>query len=391
MTMSDSPARRRIAIVTATRAEYGLLYWLMREIEADPLLELQVLVTGAHLSPEFGHTVDLIVEAGFPIGERVEMLLSSDSPVAMGKSLGLATIGFSEALQRLRPQVVVVLGDRYELLAVAAAAMVHRIPLAHIHGGESSEGVVDELVRHAISKMSHLHFVAAHAYGQRLIRMGEDPARVFNVGAPGLDHLTRTPLLDRTTWQQQTGFVLHEKNILVTLHPEADGGMEGVEALLAALDRFPECGVVVTGSNADAGGRAINQRLKGYAACHGPRVAFFTNLGTVAYLSLLSWVDVMVGNSSSGIIEAPAMGTPVVNMGQRQKGRLRAPAVVDCLSEVESLVGAIHLALSAEFRQQAARRESPYGRGTSSQQMATLLREIPLEGLLNKSFYDGVI
>lgn len=381
--------KRRICVVTGNRAEYGLLYWLLREIQQQPALALQVVITGAHLSPEFGLTGRDVEDAGFPVAARVEMLLSSDTPVGMGKSLGVGVMGFADTLARLRPHLLVVLGDRVELLAAATTAMIHAIPIAHIHGGESSEGVMDDMVRHALTKLSHLHFVAAEPYRQRVIRMGEHPARVFNTGAPGLDHLTRTPLLDRPAWEQQTGFPLGGCNILLTHHPVGEEGLGEIDAVLAALDHFPLARVVITGSNADAGGRAINQRLADFAARQPQRAGFFTNLGTVRYLSLLQLVDVVVGNSSSGIIEAPALATPTVNVGPRQKGRLRAPSILDTIPEEEAITAAIRQALTPAFQQRAARKETPYGQGDACRKMAAILRDTPLTGLFEKSFHHG--
>lgn len=382
---------RNIGIVTGTRAEYGLLYWLMWEVHNDPHLELQVIVTGAHLSPEFGRTYRFIENDGFPISAKIEMLLSSDTPTSITKSMGLGLIGFADTLERLKPDILVVFGDRYEMLVAAQAAMVAQIPIAHIHGGETTEGAIDEAIRHALTKMAHLHFVAADPYRHRVIQLGETPERVFNFGAPGLDHIQRLPLLDRPALEQELDFKLGALNFLVTYHPVTLGQQRSQDAIhncLNALDQFPESHIIFTQNNADAEGRIIGQMVEKYVAKHPKRMRFYSSLGQLKYLSTMQQVDVVVGNSSSGLIEAPTMKKPTVNIGPRQKGRLRAASVIDCHDSCGAIVQAMQKALSAEFQSTLSQVVSPYGMGNASHAIKTVLKDHPLEQLLYKKFYN---
>jgi len=382
---------RKICIVTGTRAEYGLLYWLMKEVAADPEMQLQLIVTGMHLSPEFGMTVERIEQDGFVIHKKVEMLLSSDSPVAMSKSVGLGCIGFADAYDDLQPDIVVVLGDRFEILAAAAAAALQRIPIAHIHGGESTEGAVDEAIRHAVTKMAQLHFVAAEPYRRRVIQLGEQPARVYNVGAPGLDYIVRTQLLERAAFEQAIDFSLGKDNFLVTYHPETltlDDSLIALKQLLAALDDFPEAKIIFTKANADINGRAINAYLEQYVERNHGRAALFSSLGQLRYLSAIQHVDVVIGNSSSGIIEVPFFRKPTINIGDRQTGRLKASSVIDCSSEHEAISGAIAQALSSSFRDGLKNVRSLYGDGQASTTMKQLLKTVELNDILRKTFFD---
>ncbi|MBF0623617.1 MAG: UDP-N-acetylglucosamine 2-epimerase (hydrolyzing) [Magnetococcales bacterium] len=381
---------RRVAVVTGTRADLGHLHWIMHEIRADPGLQLQVIATGMHLSPEFGRTETEITAAGFQIDARVEMLLSGDTPVSIAKSMGLGLIGFADALDRLRPDLLLVLGDRFEALVAVQAALPARIPVAHVHGGEASEGVMDEAVRHAMTKMAQLHFTAAEPYRQRVIQLGEDPARVFNVGAPGLDHLTRTPLLDRDAWMAATGFRLGPTNLLVTYHPvtlEAQGPETAVAALFEALDRFPDAHILFTRANADTAGRVINRLIDDYAS-HRSGAQVVASLGTVRYLSALRFMDAMVGNSSSALIEAPCFGLPAVNLGDRQQGRLRAASVIDAPEDSAAIAQALHRALAPGFRAGLQDMIPPYGRGGAARAIARILANFPLEHILKKRFFD---
>jgi UDP-hydrolysing UDP-N-acetyl-D-glucosamine 2-epimerase len=384
---------RAIAVVTGSRAEYGLLYWLIRELQASDEVRLQVVVTGMHLSAAFGHTVDQIRADGVPIAAEVEMLACEDTDHAVARSTGVGVIGMADAFQRLAPDIVVVLGDRFEILAAAEAAMLMRIPVAHIHGGEVTEGAIDESIRHAVSKMASLHFVSAAPYGQRLIRMGEDPSRVHVVGTPGLDHFTRSARATRDELTSAVGLDAARPFVLATYHPATRGTIAvaaGVEAMLEALDRFPEYQVLATNANADAGGRAINARLADYAAARPGRVAVAASLGTRLYLTALREAAVVVGNSSSGIIEAPAVGTPTVNIGPRQQGRLRAASIVDCGEDAGAIARAITAALDPQFRARVAADEPPYGRpGNSAAAMAAILRRVDVASLRVKRFFDG--
>lgn len=383
--------KRKICVVTGTRAEYGLLYWLMKEIQGDPALRLQVVATGMHLSPEFGLTYRMIEEDGFPIDGKVEMLLSSDTTVGMTKSVGLGVLGFADALARLKPDILVVLGDRFEIFAAAQAAVMERIPLAHIHGGETTEGAIDESLRHAITKMAHFHFTAAEPYRKRVIQLGEEPERVLNYGAPGLDHLRRLDLLDRPTFERKIDFPLGDRSFLVTYHPvtlDREGPGKPLRALLGALDQFPEARILFTKANADAAGRLINEAVDAYAQRQPSRVKVFAAMGSLLYLSAIRHTDLMIGNSSSGLLEAPAFQKATVNMGDRQKGRLRAPSVIDCAEEEEAIVAAICRGLSPAFREVLARTQSPYGEGNASVRIKDYLKHAPLQGVLRKPFYD---
>lgn len=380
---------RKICVVTGTRAEYGLLYWLMKEIQADADLQLQVIATGMHLSPEFGLTYKNIEDDGFTISAKVEMLLSSDTPVGITKSIGLGVIGFADALELLKPDVMVVLGDRYEILAATQAALVARIPVAHIHGGETTEGAIDESIRHAITKMSHLHFVAAEPYRTRVIQLGERPDTVFNVGALGIENFKRLQLLGKTQLEQSINFELGACFFLVTYHPATLGNIvpnAAMQALLDALDHFPDAHVIFTKPNSDTDGRILGQMIDDYAGRHKGRVAVFTSMGQIRYLSALRLADAVIGNSSSGIIEAPACNTPTVNIGERQGGRLKADSVVDCRETTESIVTAINMVLSPSFRTGIRQPASLYGYGESALQIKNHLKTATLR--TTKHFYD---
>lgn len=383
--------KRKIAVVTGSRAEYGLLYWLMKEIQHDADLQLQVVVTGMHLAPEFGWTYRVIEADGFTIDAKVDMLLASDTPVAVTKSLGLATIGFADVFDRLKPDIVVVLGDRYEILAAAQAAMVARVPLAHIHGGEATEGLIDEAIRHSVTKMAHLHFVAAEPYRRRVIQLGEHPSRVFNFGAPGVEHIRRASFLSRTELEEFLGIALRKPVFLVTYHPvtlSADSPAVAMTELLAALDAFPTASIIFTKTNSDPNGRIINDLIDDYVGRHPARAVAYDSLGQLRYLSLMKEADVIIGNSSSGLIEAPALRKPTVNIGPRQQGRLRAGSVVDCAETREAITQSIHKALSDEFQSQVCLVESPYGSGEVSKKIKEVLKTVDLDGILIKRFYD---
>ena len=382
-------SKRKICIVTGTRAEYGLLYWLMKEVAADPDLELQIIATGMHLSPEFGLTYRQIEADGFNIDAKVEMLLSSDSPVGIAKSMGLGVIGFADALDRLKPDILVVLGDRFEILAAAQAAMVARIPIAHIHGGEATEGAFDEGIRHAVTKMAQWHFVAADAYRKRVIQLGESPDRVFNFGAPGLDHLQHSDWMERGALERSLGISLNPPVFLVTYHPATLGQTEPVKAmneLLAALDEFPDATVVITYPNADTGGRALIELLDQWVVANKRRAKAFVSLGQKRHLSLMRESDVILGNSSSALIEAPALKKATVNIGDRQKGRLKASSVIDAAENRNAIVAEINRALSADFRAELPATESLYGSGDVSRRLKDTLKGVEIG--TQKAFFD---
>lgn len=382
-------APRKVCVVTGSRADYGLLYWLMKEISGDRELQLQLIATGMHLSPEFGLTVRKIEEDGFAVDEKVEMLLSSDTPVGIAKSMGVGLIGFADALDRLRPEMVVVLGDRFEILAAVQAALVARLPIAHLHGGEVSEGAFDEGIRHAISKMAHLHFVAAEPYRKRLVQMGERPDRVFNVGAPGLDHLAGLNWMSRAELEAELGVPLGKPLFLITYHPatlDVANATVAMEELLAALEEFPTATLIFTYPNADTGGRNLIASIDDFVAKHEHRAKAFASLGQRYYLSLMGEADAVIGNSSSGLIEAPALKKPTVNIGDRQQGRLKASSVIDVAGSREDIVRGIRGALSEEFRRALPGTVSLYGAGNASEKIRQILKQ-PLPEI-KKRFFD---
>jgi len=383
--------KRKIAVITGTRAEYGLLFWLMKEIQDDAALQLQLIVTGMHLSPEFGLTYRVIEKDGFHIDEKVEMLLSSDSTVGIAKSIGLGIIGFADAFARLNPDIVVLLGDRFEILAAAQAAMVARIPIAHLHGGETTEGVIDEAIRHAITKMAQVHFVAAEPYRRRVIQLGESPERVMNYGAPGLDNIKRLKLLDREYFESAINFKLGELAFIVTYHPvtlNKEGIKPSVLGLFEALKQFPNAKIIFTKSNADTNGRIINKLIDEFVSNNPKTSVVYTSLGQLRYLSALKHVDIVIGNSSSGIIEAPAFKKATVNIGDRQYGRLCAASIINCNEETESIVAAIRKALSPSFLEGLKTVESIYGFDDVSVKIKEYLKIVGLNNILKKKFYD---
>jgi UDP-N-acetylglucosamine 2-epimerase (non-hydrolysing)/GDP/UDP-N,N'-diacetylbacillosamine 2-epimerase (hydrolysing) len=362
----------------------------MKDIQQDPDLELQIIATCMHLSPEYGLTARTIEADGFRIDAKVEMLLSSDTAVGVTKSMGLALIGFADAFENLRPDLIVVLGDRFEILAAASAALVARIPLAHSSGGEVTSGAIDDSIRHAITKMSTYHFPNAEAYRERIIRMGEPPDKVVNFGYPGLDNLRRLSLLGREKLEENLRFTLGQPTFLVTYHPATLGSRppeQAQEELLRALDEFPQARIIFTKPNADSGGRILTQQIEAYGAAHADRVLVVTSLGQVRYLSAMQHCDVVIGNSSSGITEAPALKKPCVNIGDRQKGRLRATSVIDCAEERGAIRAAIKRALTAEFRSVAATTQSLYGDSDASRRIVSFLKTADLT--TQKHFYDG--
>ena len=382
--------KRTIGVVTVARSDYGIYLPVLRKIQAEPGLRLYLIVTGMHLAPEFGLTVKAIEADGFDVAERVEMLLSSDTPEGIAKSMGLGTIGFAQVYGRFRPDILVVLGDRFEMHAAVAASLPFKIPVAHIHGGESTEGLIDEPIRHSITKMSHLHFASTDFYAQRIIQMGESPWRVIVSGAPSLDNLREIRLLRRVELETQFDLDLENPTLLVTVHPvtlEHENTEWHMRELLAALEET-KMPVVFTYPNADTQGRVIIKMINAFAAQH-KQCKIVANLGTQAYFSLLKQVAVMVGNSSSGIIEAASFGLPVVNIGNRQRGRLRGTNVIDVgYSKVEILEG-IRKSVSPGFRNGLEGLVNPYGDGHAAGRITDRLKQVMIdERLLLKRFYD---
>lgn len=382
--------KRRICVVTGSRAEYGLLKWLMAGIVASPNLELQTVVTGAHLAPEFGATFREIEGDGFPIHKKVDMLLSSDTPQGIVKSMGLELIGLADAFAELAPDMVVLLGDRFEILAAASAAILFGIPLAHIHGGERTEGAYDDAIRHAVTKLSYLHFVAAEEYRRRVIQLGETPDRVFLVGGLGVDAIRRVGLLGKSELEQALGFIFGERNLLVTFHPETlaeTSAEEQMAGLLAALATQPDIRLIFTYPNADNDNRPIIRLIQSYVAGR-PDCLAVPSLGQLNYLSCLQFVDGVVGNSSSGLLEVPTFRKGTINIGNRQKGRLRAASVIDSTADEQAIRAAIDQLYSSSFQAILAEVTNPYGEGGAVERIVETLETAPLRGLREKSFVD---
>lgn len=381
---------RKICVVTGTRAEYGLLFWLMKEIEDDPDLELQIIVTGMHLSPEFGLTYKEI-EKDFNITKKIEMLLSSDTPIGISKSMGLAQISFAEAYDELKPDMIVVLGDRYEIFSAVSAAMIARIPIAHLHGGETTEGAFDEAIRHSISKMSHLHFTAADEYRNRVVQLGEHPDRVYNVGGMGIENIKRLKLLSKDEFETSIDFKLYKKNLLVTFHPvtlENSTTKEQFQELLDVLNTLENTTIIFTKANSDTDGRIINTMIDEYVSKNSHKAVAFTSLGQIRYLSALQFVDAVVGNSSSGLAEAPSYKIGTINIGDRQKGRLKASSIIDCEPNKKSIVHAFERLYSDEFQEGLKHTKNPYGDGMASKQIIEIIKKVDLSNVLKKTFYD---
>jgi UDP-hydrolysing UDP-N-acetyl-D-glucosamine 2-epimerase len=383
---------RKICIVTGSRAEYGLLYPLLCEIEKQAGLALQLVVTGMHLSPEFGLTCNEIVNDGFAIDEKIEMLLSSDTAVGVTKSMGLGLIGFADAWARLNPDIVVVLGDRFEIMVAVQAAMIARIPVAHLHGGELTEGAIDDAIRHSITKMSHIHFVSTEIYRARVIQLGEAPERVFNVGAIGLDNIRQVKPLTRADFEESIDFELGHMNFLVTYHPvtlHSWSSEQLMNQLLDALKEFPHARIVFTKSNADSDSRILSSMIDQFVAEHPQQAVAHTSLGRLRYLSALSHMDVVIGNSSSGIIEAPLFYKPTVNIGDRQKGRVAGSSIISCGDSSREIADAIRLACTREFQQERVKNSlSLYGDGHTAGRVRSILEETDLSQVLRKSFYE---
>ena len=381
---------RKICVVTSTRAEYGLLYWLLKEIEADSELKLQLIVTGMHLSPEFGLTYKEI-EKEFKIDKKIEILSSSHTSLDICAEMARVYEKFAPALAELKPDILVLLGDRYEIFGVAGVASIMQIPMAHIHGGETTQGAFDEAFRHSITKMSHIHFAATNEYANRIIQLGEEPGRVFNVGGPGIENIKKLNLLNKDEFEKSINFKLAKKNILITFHPatlENSSAREQFNELLKALDELDDTNFIFTKANSDTDGDVINKMIDEYVSENSQKAVAFASLGQLRYLSAIKFVDIVLGNSSSGLLEVPSFKKATINIGDRQKGRARASCVIDVSPVKEEILAAIKRAYSKEFEQTLKDTINPYDGGNPSKKMVKILKEIKLEVILKKKFYD---
>lgn len=381
----------KVCVITGTRAEYGLLFWTIKAIQENPDFELSVCVTGMHLSPEFGLTYKQIEIDGFQIEGKIEMLLSSDTSVGITKSVGIGLMGFADFFERIKPDWILVLGDRFEIFSAVTAAMIARIPVAHCHGGESTEGLIDESIRHSITKMSHLHFTSTIEYRNRVIQLGEQPNRVFHVGALGIENINRLKLLNKQDFESSIDFQLSSLNFLVTFHPvtldHSTSENQFIE-LLKALLAFKEAKIIFTKPNADHDGRIISQIIDDFVNKYSDRAISFVSLGQLKYLSAIKHCQVVIGNSSSGLIEVPSFKKPSINIGDRQQGRVQAKSVISCKPEMNAIFESIQIALSDEFQLQLQNVENPYGVGNSSNKIVEAIQNASIKNILKKEFYN---
>jgi UDP-N-acetylglucosamine 2-epimerase (non-hydrolysing)/GDP/UDP-N,N'-diacetylbacillosamine 2-epimerase (hydrolysing) len=382
---------RKIAIFTGTRAEYGLLYWIIKGLHESADTELQLYVGGTHLSSEFGNTVQQIEQDGFPISARLDFLSSSDTPIDIAKSMGSALVLASETFQRNKPDLLVVLGDRFEAMAICQAAMLECLPIAHIHGGETTEGLIDEAVRHSITKMSHIHFTSTEVYRKRVIQLGESPEKVFNVGAPGIDNVKSLALLDRKSLSDSLDFDVMGPFLVVTYHPvtlDKNGAINALNNLLSVLATYSELKFIITYPNADTHGRSLIEVLQEFSRRYSDQVLLVQSLGQLRYISLLKHCELVVGNSSSGLIEAPAFNKPTVNIGRRQGGRLSGDTVINCDEDLLSISRSLKKAMTEDFKVRCDKSHNPYGNGGSSRKILEIIKDIPLDNLIFKQFYN---
>lgn len=382
--------KRKVCIVTGSRAEYGLLYWLIKEVEADKNLKLQLIATGMHLSSEFGLTYKEI-EKDFKIDKKIDMHLSSDTSIGISKSMSIAQTSFAKAYIELKPDIVVVLGDRYEIFSAVSSAMISRIPIAHLHGGEATEGSIDEAIRHCITKMSHLHFTATEEYSKRVMQLGEDSKRVFNVGGAGIENIKRLKLLTKVKFEKSINFKLKKKNVLVTFHPvtlEIKTSKKHFQELLNSIDELEDTNIIFTKANSDADGKIINQMIDKYISKNSDKSIGVASLGQLNYLSALQYVDFVIGNSSSGLLEVPSFRIGTINIGDRQNGRIKADSVVDCLPNKKSIKKAIKIVYSKKFQKFLKDVKNPYGDECASKKIIKVLKSVKLENILKKTFFD---
>jgi len=382
---------KKICILTATRAEYGLLKRVIQKLLQEPVFQVNIVVTGAHLSPEFGLTYKEIEADGFEINEKIEMLLSSDSPAAISKSMGLAMIGFADYFERTKPDLLVVLGDRYETLAVCCAAMTQRIPIAHLYGGEATEGLIDEAIRHAITKMSYLHFTSTEDYRRRVIQLGEAPDRVFNVGSLGVENVLHEELLTKAELGNSIDWKLNKPYAVVTFHPvtlENQTSEEQIQELLCAIAQNTQYQFLITKGNADSDGRVINALIDRFVRKNKHTKSFFS-LGLKKYLSAVKYASFVIGNSSSGVIEVPSFGIPSINIGDRQKGRIQANSVLNCIADCDAINQMINHAASSDFKG-CISGTNPYHKENTSDEIAEIIKNFVIREKidLKKTFYD---
>jgi len=383
--------KKKICVVTGSRAEYGLLYWPMKFIQNDKKFELQIIATGMHLSPDYGQTYKEIEKDGFSINHKLEMLLSSDKPSAITKSTGLGLIGFADIFNNLNPDVLLLLGDRFEILPAAIAANFAKIPIAHLHGGETTEGAFDEFIRHSITKMSWWHFVACEDYRKRVIQLGEEPNRVFNVGGLGVDLINKTKLLSKKELVNRTQIKLLQKNLLVTFHPvtlDKQTAKKTFQALLDVLHKLKDVGIIFTMPNADSDSRIIIKMINEFVSIHNQRSVSFNSMGHLNYLSTMQFVDGVVGNSSSGLIEAPSLNTGTVNIGDRQKGRVKAKSIIDCDGNKGSIEKAIKTLYTNDYKKMISNIKNPYDKLNTSENIVEILKQTKFPDELKKEFYN---
>ena len=382
--------KRKICVITGSRAEYGLLYWLIKEINSDDELELQLIATGMHLSAEFGSTYREI-EKNFKINKKIEMDLSSDTSQSISKSMGLAQISFSQAYSELKPDLITVLGDRYEILSAVISAMISNIPIAHIHGGEITEGSWDNNIRHCISKMAHLHFTASEEYKRRVIQLGEQPNKVYNVGGLGIENIKKLNLLSKSDLEDTINFKFNLKNIMITFHPvtlENNTSKNQFQEILNAINELKDTNIIFTKANSDLNGKVINQMIDEYIYENPKKSVSYLSLGQEKYLSVLQYIDVIVGNSSSGLLEAPSFKIATINIGDRQKGRICSKSVINCLPIKKNIKKSLEIVYSPKFQKLLKTVENPYDNGITSKKIARVLKNFNLENILKKQFND---
>jgi len=384
--------KKKICVITGSRADYGLLYWTLKELEESRDIDLQIIATGMHLSNLFGLTYKDIIKDGFKINKKIDAELLSDTPLSISRSISIVIKKIAQSLNKLKPEMVILLGDRFEIFAAAISATMLRIPIAHIHGGETTEGAFDEAMRHSISKMSHLHFVATEQYKKRLIQLGENKDHIFNVGALGLEHTLRTKFLDQPELEQAININLMEKNLLVTYHPvtlEKNSSRQHFNELLKALDMLRDTNIIFTMPNADADGRVIIKMVKEYVRNNPTKSTYYTSLGHLKYLSIMKFIDGVVGNSSSGIIEAPTFKIGTVNIGDRQKGRIQAKSIINCEPVSKLIVQSIEKIYSKSFQENLQKVSNPYYQGEKSSKMILkIVASFDSNNVLKKKFYD---